>query len=192
MKSSSKGKKSSGAGGLTTLRSYAKWRILHDMIENVRKHACFSKDYLIMVVDKSALKVFSSCCKFYDLYQANLYQVERLDVRRKRFPKSDAIYFISPNAKSVQMVLEDFKDDKDAAKIQYGGVHFCFTSHISDELLKEIANCKALAPRILSFNEINLDFYLFNDNVFHFSKNKIMPIFKLLDENKQGVEHPLI
>lgn len=53
---------------LTTLRSYAKWRILHDMIENVRKHARFSKDYLVMVVDESALKVFSSCCKFFELY----------------------------------------------------------------------------------------------------------------------------
>jgi hypothetical protein len=56
------------SNNLTTLRSYAKCRILNDMIENVRKHAVYSKDYLIMIVDKSALKVFSSCCKFYDLY----------------------------------------------------------------------------------------------------------------------------
>jgi hypothetical protein len=65
MKASSK---NGSSNTLTTLRSYAKWRILHDMIENVRKHASFSKEYLIMVVDNSALKVFSSCCKFFELY----------------------------------------------------------------------------------------------------------------------------
>jgi hypothetical protein len=60
--------KNSNSDSLTTLRSYAKWRILHDMIDNVRKHARFSKEYLIMVVDNSALKVFSSCCKFFELF----------------------------------------------------------------------------------------------------------------------------
>jgi hypothetical protein len=46
----------------------------------------------------------------------------------------------------------------------------------------KIASKKHLAPRILSFNEINLDFFLFNDNVFHFSRKNILPIFKLADE----------
>lgn len=95
MKGSGKGVSSNT---FTTLRSYAKFRILSDMIDNVRKHARFSKEYLIMIVDTSALKVFSSCCKFFELYQANLYHVERLDVKRKKFPKYDAIYFISPTA----------------------------------------------------------------------------------------------
>jgi hypothetical protein len=68
----------------------------------------------------------------------------------------------------------------------------CFTSHISDELLKEISLCKNLAPRILSFNEINLDFYLFNDNVFHFDKKNLLPMFKLMEENEKGVDHTFI
>lgn len=97
-----------------------------------------------------------------------MYHIERLHVKRKRFPKTDAIYFISPSVKSVNHIIEDFWHQKDPNKPQYGGVHLCFTSHISDELLSEIAKCKQLAPRILSFNEINLDFYLYNDNVYYF------------------------
>ena len=78
------------------LRSYAKYRILTDMIDNARRHARYSKDYVILIMDKSSLKVFSSCCKFFDVYQANLYHIERLECKRKRFAKTDAIYFISP------------------------------------------------------------------------------------------------
>jgi hypothetical protein len=99
------GKKSAKSAKVETLRSYAKYRILTDMIENARRHARFDKDYLMLIMDKSALKVFSSCCKFFDVYQANLYHIERLDVKRKMFPKTDAIYFISPTAASVARLI---------------------------------------------------------------------------------------
>lgn len=95
---------------LNTLRSYAKHRILNDMIENARRHS-HSKDYMIMVLDQAALRVFSSCCKFFDVYKANLYHIERLEVKRKRFPKTDAVYFISPTADSINHLLQDFSDE---------------------------------------------------------------------------------
>jgi syntaxin-binding protein 1 len=51
---------------------------------------------MIMVLDQAALRVFSSSCKFFDVYKANIYHIERLEVRRKRFPHTEALYFISP------------------------------------------------------------------------------------------------
>ncbi len=66
MKSSSK--KTSGETVHATLRSYAKYRILNDMINNARLHTKYSKDYLILIMDSSALKVFSSCCKYFDVF----------------------------------------------------------------------------------------------------------------------------
>jgi len=53
---------------LASLRSYAKYRILTDMLESAKRHARFSKEYQILIMDKSALRVFSSCCKFFDVY----------------------------------------------------------------------------------------------------------------------------
>ena len=82
---------------MTTLRSYAKYRIVTDMIDNARRRA-ICKEYQILILDKSSLRVFSSCCKFFDVYQANLYHMERIEFKRKRFPHTDAIYFISPSA----------------------------------------------------------------------------------------------
>jgi hypothetical protein len=58
----------------------------------------------------------------------------------------------------------------------------CFTSHVSEELMTKITQCKVLTPHILSFNEINIDFYLYNDNVFYFQKKWLLPAFKLIEE----------
>jgi len=43
-----------------------------------------------------------------------------------------------------------------------------------------------LVPRIASFQEINLDFYFFNDSVFHFGKPHLMPMFKLMCDESPG------
>jgi syntaxin-binding protein 1 len=84
------------------LRSYAKRRVLVDMIDNVRRHALFDKDYLVMVVDNAALKVFSSCCQMYELISiSKVYHVEKLNKNRKKFRKTDAIYFVSPCEESI-------------------------------------------------------------------------------------------
>ena len=57
--------------------------------------------------------MFSSCCKFFDVYKVNLYQIERLEPKRKKFPNTDAIYFISPTADSISRLLSDFDDETD-------------------------------------------------------------------------------
>ena len=70
------------------------------MLERVRASAKRSKlppnDYIILVVDSAALKVFSACCKFFELYTADLFHVETIYKVRKKFPQTNAIYFIEP------------------------------------------------------------------------------------------------
>ena len=117
-----------------------------------------------------------------------------LDRRRKKFPKTDAIYFISPTKRSVQRLVDDFetKDKKGVNeelihKPQYGAVHLFFTSKVPESLVSMMASSKSLAPRIRSFNEINLDFYFFNDSVFHLGKKNTLPMFRIIrDEMDRG------
>ena len=147
-----------------SLRFYAKRRILEDMVKLVRRSARFSPDYLILIFDTPALKVFSSCCQVFELISiSKIYHIEKIEKSRKRFRHTDAIYFISPSPESIKRVSDDFVD---AANYKYGAVHLCFTSHVSDELLLPLAQNKSLAPRIASFCEVNLDFYMFNETVF--------------------------
>ena len=88
-------------GGASSLRSYAKQRVVNEMILAVKNHANFSQEYLIMILDFSSSKVFSSCCKWFELYQAGVYHTEILEKKRKKYPRTDAIYFISPSRRSI-------------------------------------------------------------------------------------------
>jgi hypothetical protein len=85
-------------------------------------------------------------------------------------------------------VVDDFSD---GVNYKYGAVHLCFTSHVTDEMLVPIAKNKYLAPRVASFCEINLDFYLFNDNVFHLNMRNSLPLFKIVDDNTEFIQHNL-
>ena len=75
--------------------------------------------------------------------------------------------------------MNDFKEE---GAYQYGAVHLCFTSHVSDQLLLPIAQNKILAPRVASFSEINLDFYMLNESVFHLNLKNSLPLFKIIDD----------
>jgi hypothetical protein len=41
-----------------------------------------------------------------------MYQIERLEYKRKRYPKTDALYFISPTEESITLLLKDFASDE--------------------------------------------------------------------------------
>ena len=158
-----------------SLRAYAKRRILTDMVNQVRRYCKYGNNaegrgkdegYIILVLDKSALKVFSSCCQLWELMSiSKIYQIEKLENNRKQYKKTDVIYFITPTADSIARLCDDFKKEK--FKPKYNAVHLCFTSHVSAELMEPIAKNELLVKRICSFFEINIDFYMFNDSVFH-------------------------
>jgi hypothetical protein len=64
-----------------------------------------------MIMDVSSCKVFSSCCKWFELYSAGVYHTEILEKKRKKYPQTDAIYFISPSRRSVQKLIDDFSEN---------------------------------------------------------------------------------
>jgi syntaxin-binding protein 1 len=112
------------------------------MVSSAKKKALHDKEYLIMIVDCQSSKVFSSCCKFYELYQEKLYHVEMIERRRKKFPKTDAIYFITPTKRSIQRLIDDFEtkekkgvNEELISKPQYGAVHLFFTSKVPESLI---------------------------------------------------------
>lgn len=52
-------------------------------------------------------------------------------------------------------------------------------------MLIPIAKNEVLAKRICSFFEINLDFYMFNDSVFHIGMKNQLPMFKIIDDEPE-------
>ena len=95
------------------LNDYAKSRILYDLLLSIKRKCKLSPEYLILVMDEYSSKLISSFCTMFDLMEVgNIYQIEKLELHRKRYPMSDAIYLIEPTFSSVNKILEDFpKDD---------------------------------------------------------------------------------
>lgn len=89
------------------MKSLANSRILFEMIDTVKQNCIYSSDYLILVLDDYTLKLISQYVSMYELMQQGVYHVERLCKKRKWYPRSDAIYFISPD--SLQLFINDFK-----------------------------------------------------------------------------------
>ena len=51
-------------------------------------------------------------------------------------------------------------------------------------MLLPLAKNKTLAPRIASFCEVNLDFYMFNETVFTLNMPNLYPIFKFIEDDQ--------
>lgn len=51
-----------------------------------------------MVLDDVSAKMISEFCTTFDLMEAgNIYQLEKLEKSRKRYPMSDVIYLVHPS-----------------------------------------------------------------------------------------------
>ena len=106
-----------------------------------------------------------------DLIQNKFYQVEDLNLGRKRYPMTDVLYLIEPVKESVQKVCADFVEDDKIDYDQYGAVHFAFLYPASQDILRQIGGCPKLTSRVLSILEVNLDFGIFEDNIFVIDDN---------------------
>lgn len=121
---------------LLKLRDYTRAR-LNEVFAYVRKRALLSPEYIILVVDKMAAHLINSLgCRQFDLISNKIYQVEDLNLGRKRYPMSDVLYFIEPSKQSIKKILDDFPEEDKIDYDQYGAVHLAFSSPISQEMMQ--------------------------------------------------------
>mmetsp|Transcript_28850 Transcript_28850/g.43570 ORF Transcript_28850/g.43570 Transcript_28850/m.43570 type:complete len:115 (+) Transcript_28850:1-345(+) len=100
-----------------SLREQGRHRLLIETFSQIKtKKAKLSPEYIILVVDRRSASLVSSFCTHLDLVKhCGIYQIEKLETQRKRYPQSDAIYLLDPNdAESIQSLTKDFlPDDED-------------------------------------------------------------------------------
>ncbi len=107
--------KAGGKSDFFNLNEYARSRILFDMLhERVLPKCRESPSYIIMVIDEKSKKMISSFCSLFELMEAgNVYQLEKLELKRKRYPMSDAIYMVHPTKENIKRIVEDFSESED-------------------------------------------------------------------------------
>ncbi|SBT38702.1 syntaxin binding protein, putative [Plasmodium ovale wallikeri] len=123
--------------------------------------------YVIMVVDKNAYRILSMICKNEELLERGISLIELIDTKRNSLPDFDCIYFLSSNVSTVNMMLSDFEEEKNA---KYKYIHVLFTSTIgkNDAILDLIATNDFILKRIKSCACININFLAYESRIFYF------------------------
>ncbi len=88
----------------------------------------------ILVVDNYGLKVLSNTIKMMELINYGITIVERLELKRKRYTKIEAVYLIHP--RSIDLLIKDYPED---AKPQYHSVHILTLSKIPPILMTKLS-----------------------------------------------------
>jgi hypothetical protein len=79
------------------MRDYTRGRI-SEALAYIQKRAALSPDYLILVVDHHCANLINDLgLRQYDLITHNYFQVEDLNLGRKRYPMTDVVYMIEPS-----------------------------------------------------------------------------------------------
>jgi len=119
------------------------------------KHFDFEAGCFIMVVDENSIGSLNSFVGLDDLMEKGIACFERLELKRKRFAKMHAIYFITQSLDSIDLLAQDFEDP---SKPMYGYIHLIFSNGLSDSTLNYLMTKKNLVPLIVNLKVINLQY----------------------------------
>ena len=158
---------------LNSLKQKAKQRIQIDMINEVINK---SKNSMVLIVlDSKTTKILSSFLKMSELLNQGIFSAESLSISRQPFPKFHVIYFISSNKKSCELIVKDFKHSK---KPKYKRAHIFFNEPINNDYFNILVN-QNLVPRVVTCKELNLSFFIRDNNVFDLGfENDNLKLFK--------------
>lgn len=144
---------------------------LRSAIVSVRENYCQSRS-VILVLDEYTIKLISIYIKMIELLECGVSNIEKLDLKRKRFEKMHAIYLINPKDESVDKIIADFADKKSP---QYKRFHILFTSVVPSHLLEKLAKNQEIMSRLKSTFEFNQDFMALESNIFSFEMTQAFP-----------------
>lgn len=144
---------------------------LRSAIVSVRENYCQSRS-VILVLDEYTIKLISIYIKMIELLECGVSNIEKLELKRKKFEKMHAIYLINPKDESVDKIIVDFADKKSP---QYKRCHILFTSVVPSHLLEKLAKNQEIMSRLKSTFEFNQDFMALESNIFSFEMTQAFP-----------------
>ncbi|CAI2722951.1 unnamed protein product [Schistosoma spindalis] len=131
-------------------------KLMDEIIIPLRK----PKDWKVLVLDRLATRIVSSCCKMHEIMNNGITLVEDIFKKREVLP-IEAIYLITPTDESLKLLMEDFQ----GSQSQYRYAHVFFTEACPDELFNRLCQSNS-AIFLKTLKEINIAFLPVESRVF--------------------------
>eukprot|EP00899_Mesostigma_viride_P012721 jgi/Mesvir1/2144/Mv16665-RA.1 len=135
-------------------------RLLEEMLGSVRGGS--STEWKVLIMDYATVKIMSAACKMADIADEGIALTEDLFKRREPQPHMDAVYFLTPDAKSIAKLREDFTGK---TKL-YRRAHIFFSSPIPRHLLNSIRGDAELVQHLAGLKELNLEYLAIDRQAF--------------------------
>ncbi|CAF2506065.1 unnamed protein product [Rotaria sp. Silwood2] len=139
-------------------------KLINDMLrcESVRQKE--KNDWKVLVMDRLATRIISASCKMHDIMSEGITIVEDIMKRREPLGMLEAVYFIQPNDKSINELINDF-DKSHALVPKYKAAHVFFTEACNAELFSRLTQSKC-AKYIKTLREVNIAFLPYERQAF--------------------------
>ena len=152
--------------------------LIKDLIENSVKDCSENNLLTLLIVDNYTSKILSSFMKMTDLLNKGISSIELLNNKRNKLENYGAIYFISPNVESCNLLIQDFIDIDSPL---YNRIYLFFSHKLNEDLL-EIITTEGIIQHTICIKEFNLSFFIFDKNIFNLKWNSGLKIFNCNNE----------
>lgn len=148
--------------------------------EIFKKYGISGKCFLI--VDNRGSQFISSYLTLTEAINLGIFSIESLYLNRKPYKSFSAIYIVSGDKKSIDLVIKDFKSEKDRL---YKFCHLFILDEIKNDLLDVMAKNNFI-KRIKTLKQILIQYIPIDKNIFTFGDDEnFNSIFNLYEDNEE-------
>ena len=148
--------------------------------EIFKKYGISGKCFLI--VDNRGSQFISSYLTLTEAINLGIFSIESLYLNRKPYKSFSAIYIVSGDKKSIDLIIKDFKSEKDRL---YKFCHLFTLDEIKDDLLDVMAKNNFI-KRIKTLKQILIQYIPIDKNIFTFGDDEnFNSIFNLYEDNEE-------
>ena len=135
-----------------------------------------------LIVDNRGSQFISSFLTVTEVINFGIFSIESLYLERKPYKSYSAIYIVSGDKKSIDMVIKDFKSEKDRL---YKFCHLFILDEIKDDLLDIMAKNNFI-KHIKSLKQILIQYIPIDKNIFTFGNDEnFNSIYNLYEDNEE-------
>lgn len=132
-----------------SIRKNLKNFFLHELVKGCKEKPFYGEvKHFLLVLDERTSKIVNKFADMTDLVEVGIIGIENLWMKRKQFKNFHIMYFIDPNAESLNFIRKDFEPAEDRKDPMYDLVHIIFSRWVDEFTYKSLVSNKELSYAI--------------------------------------------